>query len=43
MADKVSRVNISLMGFKGEKYFNWFYPVFVVLLIGGLIVVKWLH
>jgi len=39
-----------LMGFKGEKirpfvekYLNWFSLVFVVLLIGGLLVVKWRH
>jgi hypothetical protein len=39
-----------LMGFKGEKthpfikkYFNWFSLVFVVLLIGGFLVIKWIH
>jgi membrane protein YqaA with SNARE-associated domain len=39
-----------LMGWKGErirpvieKYFNWFSLAFVVLLIGGFMVVKWIH
>ena len=39
-----------LMGWKGEKirpliekYFNWFSLAFVVLLIGGFLVIKWLH
>jgi len=26
-----------------EKYFNWLSPGFVVLLIGGFLVIKWLH
>jgi len=39
-----------LMGWKGEairpvidKYFNWFSLAFVVLLIGGFLVIKWMH
>jgi membrane protein YqaA with SNARE-associated domain len=39
-----------LMGIKGEKirpfiekYFNWFSLAFVVLLIGGFILIKWIH
>ncbi|MHC4228831.1 MAG: YqaA family protein [Planctomycetota bacterium] len=39
-----------LMGWKGErirpfveKYFNWFSLAFVVLLIGGFLVIKWVH
>jgi len=39
-----------LMGWKGEKikpvlekYFNWFSLAFVLLLIGGFFVIKWLH
>jgi len=39
-----------LMGWKGEKirplvekYFNWFSLAFVILLIGGFLVIKWLH
>lgn len=39
-----------LMGWKGaairpviEKYFNWFSVAFVVLLIGGFLVIKWVH
>lgn len=39
-----------LMGWKGErirpvveKYFNWFSLAFVVLLIGGVLVIKWMH
>ena len=39
-----------LMGWKGEKirpviekYFNWFSLAFIVLLIGGFLVIKWLH
>lgn len=39
-----------LMGWKGEKirpliekYFNWFSLAFVVLLIGGFLVIKWIH
>ncbi len=39
-----------LMGWKGdkirpfvEKYFNWFSLVFVVLLIGCFLVVKWFY
>ena len=39
-----------LMGWKGEKirpfvekYFNWLSLVFVALLIGGFLVIKWLH
>ena len=39
-----------LMGWKGEKirpfiekYFNWLSLLFVVLLIGGFAVIKWLH
>jgi len=39
-----------LIGRKGEKiqpfvekYFNWFSLVFVVLLIGGLLVIKWVN
>jgi len=39
-----------LLGWKGEKikpviekYFNWFSFAFIVLLIGGVLVVKWLH
>lgn len=39
-----------LMGWKGEKirpviekYFNWFSLAFVLLLIGGFAVIKWLH
>ncbi len=39
-----------LMGWKGEairpvieKYFNWFSLAFVALLIGGFLVIKWLH
>lgn len=39
-----------LLGWKGEKikpvlekYFNWFSLAFVLLLIGGFLVVKWLH
>ncbi len=39
-----------LMGWKGErirpvieKYFNWFSLAFVVLLIGGIMVIKWIH
>jgi membrane protein YqaA with SNARE-associated domain len=39
-----------LMGWKGEKikpviekYFNWFSLAFVVLLVGGFLVFKWLH
>lgn len=39
-----------LMGWKGdairpviEKYFNWFSLAFMALLIGGFLVVKWLH
>lgn len=39
-----------LMGWKGEKirplvekYFNWFSLAFAVLLIGGFLVIKWLH
>lgn len=39
-----------LMGWKGEaikpvidKYFNWFSLAFVALLIGGFVVVKWVH
>jgi len=38
------------MGWKGkknrpviEKYFNWFSLAFVVLLIVGFFVIKWLH
>jgi hypothetical protein len=38
------------MGWKGEKirpfiekYFNWLSLLFVVLLIGGFAVIKWLH
>ena len=43
-------VVVRLMGFKGEKirpfvekYFNWFSLAFVVLLIGGFLVIKWIH
>lgn len=39
-----------LMGWKGEKirpfiekYFNWLSLAFVVLLLGGFVVIKWLH
>ncbi len=39
-----------LIGWKGEKikpviekYFNWFSLAFVLLLIGGFFVIKWLH
>jgi membrane protein YqaA with SNARE-associated domain len=39
-----------LIGWKGEKirpviekYFNWFALAFVALLIGGVLVIKWLH
>jgi len=39
-----------LLGWKGEKlriviekYFNWFSLAFVALLIGGFLVIKWLH
>jgi membrane protein YqaA with SNARE-associated domain len=39
-----------LMGWKGEairpvieKYFNWFSLAFVALLVGGFLVIKWLH
>jgi membrane protein YqaA with SNARE-associated domain len=39
-----------LMGWKGEsirplieKYFNWFSLAFGVLLIGGFLVIKWIH
>ena len=39
-----------LMGWKGEKirpfiekYFNWLSLVFALLLIGGFVVIKWLH
>lgn len=39
-----------LVGWKGEairpvidKYFNWFSLAFVLLLIGGFVVVKWIH
>ena len=39
-----------LVGWKGEKirpviekYFNWFSLAFVALLIGGFLVIKWLH
>jgi membrane protein DedA with SNARE-associated domain len=39
-----------LFGWKGEKirpviekYFNWFSLAFVALLIGGFLVIKWLH
>jgi hypothetical protein len=39
-----------LRGIKGEKirpfiekYFNWFSLAFVVLLIGGFILIKWIH
>ncbi|MDT8300457.1 MAG: YqaA family protein [Sedimentisphaerales bacterium] len=39
-----------LMGWKGEKirpfvekYFNWFSLAFVALLIGGFLVIKWIH
>jgi membrane protein YqaA with SNARE-associated domain len=39
-----------LFGWKGEKirpviekYFNWFSLAFAVLLIGGFLVIKWLH
>ena len=39
-----------LFGWKGEKmrpfiekYFNWFSLAFVVLLIGGFLVIKWIH
>ncbi len=39
-----------LMGWKGErirpvieKYFNWFSLAFVILLIGGVIAIKWIH
>jgi membrane protein YqaA with SNARE-associated domain len=39
-----------LMGWKGEKirpviekYFNWFSLAFVILLIGGFLVIKWIH
>ena len=39
-----------LMGWKGErirpvieKYFNWLSLAFVVLLIGGFLVIKWVH
>ena len=39
-----------LLGWKGEKikpvlekYFNWFSLAFAVLLIGGFLVIKWLH
>jgi membrane protein YqaA with SNARE-associated domain len=39
-----------LMGWKGEqikpvidKYFNWFSLAFVILLVGGFLVIKWLH
>jgi membrane protein YqaA with SNARE-associated domain len=39
-----------LIGWKGEKirpviekYFNWFTLGFVILLIGGFLVIKWLH
>ena len=39
-----------LMGWKGEsikpvidKYFNWFSLAFVALLIGGFLVIKWVH
>jgi membrane protein YqaA with SNARE-associated domain len=39
-----------LMGWKGErikpvidKYFNWFSLAFVVLLVGGFLVIKWVH
>ena len=39
-----------LMGWKGErirpfveKYFNWLSLAFVVLLIGGFLVIKWMH
>jgi membrane protein DedA with SNARE-associated domain len=39
-----------LMGWKGEKirpfiekYLNWFTLVFAALLIGGFLVIKWVH
>jgi len=39
-----------LLGWKGEtirpfieKYFNWFSLAFAVLLIGGFLVIKWIH
>ncbi len=39
-----------LVGWKGErirpvieKYFNWFSLAFVILLIGGFLVIKWIH
>lgn len=39
-----------LLGWKGEKirpviekYFNWFSLAFVVLLVGGFLVIKWIH
>jgi membrane protein YqaA with SNARE-associated domain len=39
-----------LMGWKGdrvrpliEKYFNWFSLAFVIMLIGGFLVLKWVH
>lgn len=39
-----------LMGWKGEaikpvidKYFNWFSLAFVALLVGGFLVIKWVH
>jgi hypothetical protein len=39
-----------LMGWKGEKirpfvekYFNWFSLAFAGLLIGGFLVIKWMH
>ncbi len=39
-----------LMGWKGERirpfierYFNWFSLAFVILLIGGFLVIKWVH
>ena len=46
----ISFLIAGLMGWKGErikpvieKYFNWFSLAFVVLLIGGFLVIKWLH
>jgi len=26
-----------------EKYFNWLSLAFIILLIGGFLVIKWLH
>jgi len=55
VASSVSRsvrffIVAGLMGWKGEKirpviekYFNWFSLAFVLLLIGGFAVIKWLH